>query len=441
MREALNELPSTPDEAFENILRRIEEQERHSATTAIRTLTWCYYSRRPLKMDELCQALVVEDCHHSLKSNGKSPTSVVDSCLSFVIHDQSTGEVRFIHPSVQRWFNREPQNQKLLAPDYLAKTCLTCLNFNVFDVPTGVTMWFREDFIAQYIGPYPFYGYAAQFWSDHTRENEQEPAVQRASFEFLESENRRALMLKTAAFLENRPYTSGQTVLHVTASYGLAALCYRILNGDVRYTLPLWSELTCSDQVQNDSDSVRAKAGPVDKQDERGRTPLYMAAEKGHDRVVEMLLEAKADVDLKEDGRGETALHMAASKGHDRVVGILLEAKADVDKGNKYGETALQMAANRGHDRVVEKLLEVKADVDKEDEDGWTALHLAVNRGHDRMVGMLLEAKANVDRKDRDGRTALYHAIVQDNHKVVKILSEVRDKQKQEIESNRNPAG
>jgi len=239
MRKALNELPSTPDEAFENILRRIEQQDHRAATTAKRTLTWCYYSRRPLKMDELCQALVVEDGHPSLESNGKSATSVVDSCLSFVTHDQSTGEVRFIHPSVQRWFKREPQNQKLLAPDYLAKTCLTYLNFNVFDVPIDVSRVLRgEDLKAQYTDPYPFYGYAAQFWGDHTRETEQEPAVQRASFEFLESENRRNFMVKIAALLKNEGYTSGQTVLRVAASNGLAAVCLKLVNGDVKYTLP-----------------------------------------------------------------------------------------------------------------------------------------------------------------------------------------------------------
>jgi hypothetical protein len=241
MREALNELPSTPDEAFENILRRIEEQERHSATTAIRTLTWCYYSRRPLKMDELCQALVVEDDHHSLKSNGKSATSIVDSCLSFVTHDQSTGEVRFIHPSVQRWFNREPQNQKLLARDYLAKTCLTYLKFDVFDVPIYVSRGLsRRDLMAQYVGPYPFYRYAAQFWGDHTRETEQEPAVQRATFAFLEADNRRTIMLQTAAVLDRIRYTPGQRELHVAASNGLAAVCLKLVNGDVKYTLPLY---------------------------------------------------------------------------------------------------------------------------------------------------------------------------------------------------------
>src|SRR5271154_299100 len=235
MRKALNELPSTPDEAFENILQRIEEQERHSSTAAIRTLTWCYYSRRPLKMAEICQALIVEDGHHSLESNGKSATSVIDSCLSFVTRDQSTGGVRFIHPSVQRWFNREPQNQKLLAPDYLAKTCLTCLNFNVFDVPIDDSRGVRrEDLMSQYIGPYPFYGYAAQFWGDHTRETEQGPTVQRASIEFLESENRRTFMLKITALLENEGYIPGQTVLHVAASNGLAAVCLKLVNGDVK---------------------------------------------------------------------------------------------------------------------------------------------------------------------------------------------------------------
>ena len=110
MREALNELPSTPDEAFENILRRIEQQDHCAAATAKRTLTWCYYSRRPLQMDELRQTLVVEDDHKSLKTKGKSATSIVDSCLSFVAHNQSTGEVRFIHPSVQRAVNRKTRN-------------------------------------------------------------------------------------------------------------------------------------------------------------------------------------------------------------------------------------------------------------------------------------------------------------------------------------------
>src|SRR5271154_4503669 len=164
MREALKTIPSTTDEAFDKILDRIEAHGPSSAKMALRTLTWCYYARRPLKMEELCEALVVEDGDHELRRNENSPTSIVKGCLSFITHDQSTGEVRFVHPSIQRWFKEERQNQKLLPPDYLAKTCLTYLNFDVFDVPNGDSKEIEPGaLIGQYNVPYRFYRYATEF--------------------------------------------------------------------------------------------------------------------------------------------------------------------------------------------------------------------------------------------------------------------------------------
>jgi ankyrin repeat protein len=52
-----------------------------------------------------------------------------------------------------------------------------------------------------------------------------------------------------------------------------------------------------------------------------------LAAEKGHEAVVRLLLEAKADVDAKIESYGETALQLAAEEGHEAVVRLLLEAK------------------------------------------------------------------------------------------------------------------
>jgi len=88
--------------------------------------------------------------------------------IDWRLNDQSTGGVRFIHPSVQRWFKGEPQNQKLLTHDYLAKTCLTYLNFDVFDafdVPIDYSMSAIIEAMS-----YPFLRYAARFWGDHARE-------------------------------------------------------------------------------------------------------------------------------------------------------------------------------------------------------------------------------------------------------------------------------
>ena len=81
---------------------------------------------------------------------------------------QSPSEVRFIHPSVQRWFQREPQHQKLLCHAYLAETCLTYLTKRF------ATEW--------------KYSYAADCWDYHTREAEHDPAVQTAALAFLLAE-------------------------------------------------------------------------------------------------------------------------------------------------------------------------------------------------------------------------------------------------------------
>jgi len=228
MEEALKTMPETTDEAFNKILERIEAHGRGSAKTALRTLTWCYHAQRPLKMEELREALVVEDGDNELRRNANSPTSIVDCCLSFVTHDLLTGELRFVHPSVQRWFRNEPQHQKLLPHDYVAKTCLTYLTFDVFHVPIGDSKSIEEDLIDSY----HFYPYAACFWSDHTREVEQELTMQTASLAFLEAENSRDLMLRITARIKFERYTAGQSSLHVAASRGLAALCHVLLAGN-----------------------------------------------------------------------------------------------------------------------------------------------------------------------------------------------------------------
>lgn len=77
--------------------------------------------------------------------------------------------------------------------------------------------------------------------------------------------------------------------------------------------------------------SIRGGAN-VAVTDKEGRTPLTWAATKGHEAVVQLLLETgKVDVNNK-DGIGRTLLCWAAMNGHDAVVKMLLETgKVDVD--------------------------------------------------------------------------------------------------------------
>ena len=86
-----------------------------------------------------------------------------------------------------------------------------------------------------------------------------------------------------------------------------------------------------------------------------GGTALIAAVQEGHVRAVEILIAAKAKIDIQKKVRfticllviiwictqnGVTALHIASVYGHCGVVRMLLEAKADVKKKTHVSHAA-----------------------------------------------------------------------------------------------------
>ena len=86
--------------------------------------------------------------------------------------------------------------------------------------------------------------------------------------------------------------------------------------------------------------------------DARGRTPLYIAAKKGDNVVVRMLLEGGADIDAQ-NGHNGNALQAALAKYHKEIVMLLLEKGANVKaQGGAYGN-ALHAALARSHREIM----------------------------------------------------------------------------------------
>ena len=69
-------------------------------------------------------------------------------------------------------------------------------------------------------------------------------------------------------------------------------------------------------------------------------TPLGYAVESGNMEIVQLLVEAKADVNAK-DVAEETPLHYAAQAGKIKLVQFLIEAGADVNAKAERGRTLL----------------------------------------------------------------------------------------------------
>jgi hypothetical protein len=87
-----------------------------------------------------------------------------------------------------------------------------------------------------------------------------------------------------------------------------------------------------------------------------------VAAGKGHGEVVELLVQAGANVNAAEP-KLCTALHTAALHGEWGVVEQLLAAGADTEALTVDGETALALAAEKGHRDVVQLLLSCEGSV------------------------------------------------------------------------------
>lgn len=124
----------------------------------------------------------------------------------------------------------------------------------------------------------------------------------------------------------NNPTNEGVTPIHIACQFGPAAgvelLCRRGAN--VNTPCPLF-----------------ANAGP-----------LLFATQLNKPRAIKVLIAAGAHVNGS-DRKGWTPLHAAASFGHEKVVQSLLDGKADPQVATKKGESPLDVAFDKGHRECV----------------------------------------------------------------------------------------
>lgn len=149
--------------------------------------------------------------------------------------------------------------------------------------------------------------------------------------------------------------------------------------------------------------------------------PLQWAVARGHEAMVELLLERGADIEVK-DQNGLTPLWWATVQGREAVVKLLLERGVDTEAKDQWGRTPLSWATKRGHEAIVKLLLERGADIETKDELRQKPLSRAAEGGHEAIVKMLLERGADIETRDRSGQTPLSRAAEGGHEAVVKLL-------------------
>ena len=145
---------------------------------------------------------------------------------------------------------------------------------------------------------------------------------------------------------------------------------------------------------------------------------LRSAVENDHTADVAKLLARGADPNTP-DERGNTLLMVAVRHKNAKLVDLLIDAGAKLNLRNKYGETAIMLASYNGPHDIVEKLYIKGSEIKHA---GWNPLLYAATGGHPKIVQLLLDGGVPIDSTSDNGTTALMMAARGNHSDTVKVL-------------------
>lgn len=161
---------------------------------------------------------------------------------------------------------------------------------------------------------------------------------------------------------------------------------------------------------------------------QKGITPLHSAAEKGHLKIVKLLVDqygANVNFQIPVNSsccHGWTALMIAAAEGHREVVQYLLSKGANPNLRNRHGRTALMFPVNYRFLAIAKLLIDKGADPNAVDEQGRGMVIVATEKNYPDVLKLLLAAGARPDVKTSDGKNALQVAEAQGFREIVQLL-------------------
>uniref|UniRef100_A0A672K7Z4 Ankyrin repeat domain 27 n=1 Tax=Sinocyclocheilus grahami TaxID=75366 RepID=A0A672K7Z4_SINGR len=174
---------------------------------------------------------------------------------------------------------------------------------------------------------------------------------------------------------------------------------------------PLCSCDTCDRHISgrlNDPSTVT----PFSR-DDRGYTPLHVAAICGQSLLIDLLV-SKGAVVNSTDYHALTPLHLSCQKGFQGVTLLLLHYKANTDAQDNNGNTPLHLACMYGHEDCVKALLYFdlhSCRLNVQNDKGDTPLHIAARWGYEGIMEVLLENGASTLIHNKAKETPLHCAL------------------------------
>jgi hypothetical protein len=296
--EALKTLPSNLDEAFDGTMSRVEQQPTELFNKAAKIIAWIHLAEEPLTVDELLWSLAIKDGDTSLDQRGiPIRKTLLNCCHGLAAIDQETSTVRLFHYSLQEYLSRQDRIFRFTKVEWHMKMARTCLTFLKFPSVTA------GEAPEQNSNTITLLSYAATQWGHHFRKSDQlSDAPMELAKEYLHTglannlESLRLLYKAMYSYMYKERLLDDVLPAHIVAFFGIPAIMSYLIS----------------------------RARNLDSKDPGyGRTPLWRAAENGHEAVVKLLLATGKVGAGSMDTDGRTPLWRAAENGHEAVVKLL----------------------------------------------------------------------------------------------------------------------
>ena len=417
LKESLQHLPEDLDKTYEDALERIKQQDSRKLARANQVLTLISCANRPLKLEEMRQALSIRRSDSSLDSEALPKTdSLISTCCGLVVVEDGSQIVRLVHYTTEEYFKRRLQRYRSPeAQGYFASILITYLSFTTF---TSFSLdRIIEDAMTEA---------AARDANVPMSWSEEQHAMQRYIESLLDSN----ILLQYAA--ENWGHHARNAFTDIEHN---PDLCWATTNPHNSEVENLWSlkqqiqdflenehNIACANEIfHHVKKQLRSFALGWEFRGPTNLTNLHVVSSFGMQHFVEDYLNQGADVDAR-DSVGMTALHKAAKYGHIEVVQLLLDAGAAIGIRDRWNNSALAWAVSMNDVSVSRLLLQNGSDPGFKSSHGSDTISIAATRGYEESLELLAEYETDDVEKVQLIRDSLLDAAFHGREGIVRLL-------------------
>ena len=153
-----------------------------------------------------------------------------------------------------------------------------------------------------------------------------------------------------------------------------------------------------------------------------GQTPLWIAAKRGDEIMIDMLLNIHARSDTK-DRLEWSPLHAIAWYGHLKAMKRIIRSVNILNCRSKIGATPLYYAAKENHVDCVKELVLAGANVEDPTYAGLIPLHMAILNNNEEIVSLLVNSvPTSVCVVENNGVPLLFFAIMYSGVSIISVL-------------------